>query len=494
MAILPIDTSFLPIAKDTFGTKSALDLFHKVANEVPAYKDFLQKSNVQHDKIKTIADFQKYIPVSDKSNYITQYPLHMLCWKGDLFSNQIIASSSGTMGQSFFWPRGHLQESEGVEIHEGIYRDIFEADRRKTLVVVCFSMGEWVAGLFTATTTLGVANRGYHINVITPGLEQATVLRSIKTLGQYYDQIILAGYPPFLKDILDEGRQAGINWSKHSIKFLMAGEGISEEWRDYILKEVRATNPYSDAVNIYGSADATIYGHETPLSILVRRMYNQRPKLRQAVFGTSNLSSLVQYYPTRRYFETVEGSLIVTACAGIPLVRYDTQDKGQIHTFNTLVRPIQEKFTQKVYEVGVRTKRWERLPFVYLQGRPNTVTTIYSVNIYAENIKAALVDKKIRKWLTGRFTMATKYFSNMDQYFALNVELAKGVRPQQVDRKLLLDIIIKKICRLNAEYSYLYKSIHKKAEPKIEFVLWGDPAYFSRSGKHKWVEKNNGAS
>ncbi len=483
-------SSYYPsVRQDKFVAKKTLNLFHQAAKEIPAYKDFLQKENVQPGKIKTLEDFQKYVPITDKDNYITQYPLHMLSWGGDLFSNQIIASSSGTTGQPFFWPRGILQDNEGIESHEVIYRDIFKADHLKTLVVVCFSMGEWVAGFFTATSTLGVASRGYKLNVVTPGLERASAVRSIKTLGHYYDQVIIAGYPPFLKDILDEGRQSGINWSKLNVKLLMAGEGFSEEWRDYIIKEVGATNPYTDAINIYGCADATMLGHETPASILIRRIYNRSPRLRQEIFKTSNLSSLVQYYPMQRYFEAVDSSLIVTAQTGIPLIRYNTQDKGGIYTFEELVRPVQERFINRSQFLEPSLDRWKKLPFIYLHGRTGSVATIYSVNIYTENIKAVLVDKRVRQWVTGRFTMATKYLPNMDQSFVVNVELAKGVTRGQVDRKLLLEVMVKKICRLNAEYSYLYKSIRERAEPKIELIDWGDADYFSRDGKHKWVTK-----
>lgn len=476
--------------KNIPATTKTLDLFHRASKEIPAYKDFLQKEGVEPDRIKTLDDFATYVPPTDKKNYISHYPLHMLNWNGDLFSNQIIASSSGTTGEPFFWPRGAVQDREGIEAHERIYRDIFHVDTLKTLVVVCFSMGEWVAGLFTATATMGVANLGYKINVITPGLERVTALRSIKALAHYYDQIIIAGYPPFVKDILDEGKETGIKWSKLNTRLLMAGEGINEEWREYILKEAGSTNPYTDAINIYGSADATMLGHETPVSILIRRLYNNSPRLRQETFGTSNLSSLVQYDPAHRYFEAVDDSLVVTADAGIPLLRYDTQDKGGLYSFDELVQPIQERFMARSRSYAVGLDHWRHLPFIYLHGRTSSVATIYSVNIYAENIKAALVDKQIRQWVTGRFTMATKYLDNMDQSLVINVELAKDVPASHVDIALLRDVIVKKVCKLNAEYKFLHKSVPKKVEPKIELIAWGDERYFSRDGKHTWVAKD----
>src|SRR5688572_23662116 len=103
--------------KDDFAAKKTLELFHRASKNIPAYKDFLQKHDVRPETIKTIEDFGKYVPITNKSNYITQYPFHMLCWNGDLFSNQIISSSSGTMGQSFLWPRGTVQDNEGIDAH-----------------------------------------------------------------------------------------------------------------------------------------------------------------------------------------------------------------------------------------------------------------------------------------------------------------------------------------------------------------------------------------
>ena len=46
--------------------------------------------------------------------------------------------------------------------------------------------------------------------------------------------------------------------------------------------------------------------YETPLSILMRRFYNQRPKLRSEFFGTEMTPSIVQYDPRRRHFDNFD--------------------------------------------------------------------------------------------------------------------------------------------------------------------------------------------
>ena len=76
---------FIRQKKEPFWLKEregrALALFHRAAEGVPAYKDFLAKNRIQHEKVTTWQDFQLVPPVS-KKNYLQQYPLEMLCWDG----------------------------------------------------------------------------------------------------------------------------------------------------------------------------------------------------------------------------------------------------------------------------------------------------------------------------------------------------------------------------------------------------------------------------
>ena len=63
----------------------ALELFHRAARDVPAYRDFLGKNRVSALKIKTFEDFQ-YVPPINKKNYLRKYPPEKLIWGGK-FSN-----------------------------------------------------------------------------------------------------------------------------------------------------------------------------------------------------------------------------------------------------------------------------------------------------------------------------------------------------------------------------------------------------------------------
>ena len=64
-------------------------LFHKAAENVPAYKDFLKQNKINPDKIKTWEDFQK-VPIGTKSNYLRKYSLEKLCWNGTLDNKTVV--------------------------------------------------------------------------------------------------------------------------------------------------------------------------------------------------------------------------------------------------------------------------------------------------------------------------------------------------------------------------------------------------------------------
>lgn len=470
------------------GEKAALAYFHRTAKNVPAYKNFLEKENINPAKIRTYGDFKKYVTPIDKKNYLTQYPLSDLCEDGNLFNNRIISVSSGSSGVPFYWPRGAQQDNDGVEMHTKIFDDIFNMDHQSTLVVICFSMGTWIAGSFTTASAFGYADMGRPVNIVTPGLEKGEAINAIKNLSPNYDQVLLVGYPPFIKDIIEEGKQAGIKWKDVKTRLLMAGEAFSEEWRDYVLKLIHSDNPFYDSVNIYGSADAGMLGNETPLSILARRVYNKNPRMRQRVFKTDILPSLVQFDPTRRFFEEVGGELVFTAESGIPLVRYNIKDTGGVLSASEVMDPIKEKALKLAGQHGIDVKQWQ-MPFVYLNGRKDFSVTIYAVNIYPENIKAALIDPRVRRFATGRFTMATMNYSDMDQYFEINVELAKDFTATAQQQAIVEQTIQEKLLKLNAEFHKLHSAIGAKALPHVHLVQFGDPDYFSRGVKHKWVKK-----
>jgi phenylacetate-coenzyme A ligase PaaK-like adenylate-forming protein len=153
---------------------------------------------------------------------------------------------------------------------EQVFHDSFATDERRTLAVVCFALGTWVGGMFTTSCCRALAAKGYPITLATPGNNREEIWRVVKALAPQFDQTVLLGYPPFLKDVIDGGIAAGIDWKPYKVKLVMAGEVFSEEWRSLVAERLGSTDICYDSASLYGTADAGVLGNETPLSICIR--------------------------------------------------------------------------------------------------------------------------------------------------------------------------------------------------------------------------------
>jgi phenylacetate-CoA ligase len=460
---------------------SVTEFARAMAERVPAYRDFLRSAGWQAKDI-TSAEAVATLPWVDKANYLTQYDTADLSWDGDPFRSDLISVSSGSSGEPFFWPRGRAQAREGVDLHERIFTESFASHERTTLVVVCFSMGTWIAGTFTTESALGLAQRGHKMHIATPGIEKDEALRVIQRLGGNYDQIVIAGYPPFVKDILDLGITRGLDWSALRVRLLLAGETFSEEWRDHVVGLLGpGADPLTDVINIYGSADAAILGHETATSIAVRRGLWNQPTAAADIFGEGPMPSLVSVDMRIRHFETCDGELLLTVSSGLPLTRYNFHDRGAVHTVGGLL-----PFASSDGAVA-QPEDNERL--VSVHGRSDHTATIYAVNVYPETIKIALLHPRLVGLVTGKFVMATKNERDHSQYLELVIERAPEQIPGPHEEPLIREVVHQELRRLNAEYAKLHTAIGDDAVPRIVLAATNDTVHFGDGVKQRWTAK-----
>lgn len=474
------------------GEIMTLSLFREMARRVPAYCDFLRTNKIDPAKIRSLQDL-KHVPWIDKDNYLNNYPLSALCWDGKL-SAPIISCSSGSTGDPFFWPRSSHIELETTYIYELFLRYFFDIDKLSTLLINGFSMGLYVAGTFTLNCCMRLAQKGYPLTIITPGVNKEEYLRIAQRLFPHFGQVILAGYPAFTKDILEEGESRGIRWGRKKIRLLFGGEGFTENWRSYVYRKAGITpkDYLVSSMNTYGSADAAILGHETPLSIFVRRTIGDDPSLCERFFGERRLPSIEQYYPFLRFFETEGNELIFSARTCIPLLRYNIHDHGSIISFSRALEILTSLgYSSQYLKEHIDPHLMWHLPFVYLFGRSDSTATFYGLKVYPENVGAALETKALRSICSGKFLMSTEYRKNQEQYLLIDVELSKNVEPTRELCKNVANVIVRTLRTCNLEYNHLYESIGGRAMPKIEVSRYGEKSYLTDVAKQKLVLKNS---
>lgn len=468
------------------GEKRAIALFHATAEHVPAYKDFLKKNKIKPSKVKSLSDF-KQVPYIDKENYLRAYSLDQLSWYGNLPSAQMISVSSGSSGQPFFWPRGQILDAETALEHELFLTSFFELDKRSTLFIVCFAMGMYVAGPVTMKSVLSMGEKGYPVTVVTPGYSPDDVLSIIPSLASKYDQVVLAGYPPYIKEIIDQGIDRGIKWEDIHLRFLLAGEGFNETWRTYVAELAGNQSPVFDFLNLYGSADAAVLAHETITSIVVRRRIAEDIKSRKKIFKDERLPSLLQYHPEHKFFECEDEELIFTTTGGIPLVRYNIHDRGGILKRQDIIDtlPKMEKYFD---ELKSNNQLWN-LPFIYAFGKSDQTAILYGANVYPENIRYALEEEGLRQYCTGKIIMYTDLDNNKDQRLYIEAECANGTKPTKRLTQKIAGRILETLLDINSEYRVVHQGIGERTEPNVRLFHNNDERFRSGKVKHSWTKK-----
>jgi phenylacetate-CoA ligase len=463
---------------------SALELFHAVARDVPAYRTFLERAGVDVDAVRTTADFAR-LPTTTKDNYHRAFPLHLLCRDGRLDACDFVALSSGSTGEPSGWPRFIADEMGTAMRFEQVLGDAMSAARTRTLGVICFALGSWVGGMYTTAACRHIAAKGYPLTLVTPGNHRTEILRVIRALAPSFEQIVLFGYPPFLKDVIDAGRSEDIGWERYSVRLVTAGEVFSEDWRSLVCDRLGQKDPHLRTASMYGTADGGVLANETPLSIRIRQFLADRPDAARELFGEARLPSLCQYDPLHRYFEEDHGELLFTGDGGAPLVRYRILDRGGVIGFHDLIAFLKDHGSDPVGELrGEGSIPTRQLPFVYVFGRSNFALSFYGANVYPENVAIALERPDAARHITGKFVMEVARNSDQDPALRVVVELAQNVATgAEFASDLALAIRIE-IERVNSEFLHYVPS--ERRTPVVELLPFGHPDYFPVGVKHRY--------
>lgn len=462
------------------GAAQVLALARAVRARVPAYRAHLPATTPA--EIDTLEAF-RLLPLLSKEDYYRAHPLQELCWDGQLAETEMVALSSGSTGEAAVWPRTAAHEADTAIRFEQVFADSFRARERSTLAVVCFALGTWVGGMFTAQCLRLLALKGYRITTATPGNHPAEIARVLRLLAGEYDQVVLLGYPPFLRDVLEGLPGQGVALRPGTVRLVFAGEGISEAWRTLLCRKL-GTDPLSDTASIYGTADAGVLAVETPLSIALRRWIAERADVQQQVFGRARLPMLFQYDPASRFFERHGEELVFSGDGGVPLVRYRILDQGGVAPSSRFVRQL-AALGCPIDAAAPLFARRAQLPFVWVFGRTHIAVSLDGANIYPEHILPALERPPLSDRLSGRFVMEVRSDPDQQPFLFLTLELLPGHHPQEAFAAEAAALVRAQLESCNSEFAaYVPPS---RRTPHLQLCLWHDAAQFPPGVKHRYV-------
>ncbi|WP_216912754.1 phenylacetate--CoA ligase family protein [Nocardia noduli] len=393
-------------------------------------------------------------------------------------------TSSGTSGRPTYWPRGLASLAQGEELFDRLFGARTSTGSGNTLVVVCFAMGTWTGGTYALLGLVGTRARGRDISVVTPGIDLDAALDAMATLGPLYDKVVLAGYPPYVRDVLDRAPEHVL---RQNIHLFVGGESTSETWRDYVLKRIgRVTEP-ARVLAGYGSSDTGFVGCETSLTVAVRRAARTDHALATALFGRcagdhTTMPTLVEYDPELCFVQTdVDGYLLFTLDGITPLIRYRVNDRGEVidsDRFAETLRSTGHRDLADIVPPGVG--------YLLMYGRTDVAAIYCSANIYPDPIRAALYDSTVSEFLSGKFILDTIGDDHGRDTLRLRVEARQGTASDTVPVDRVRAVVVDSLIRTNSEYRILHERLGATAEPVIVTEPFGT-AEFTPGIKHREV-------
>ncbi len=439
--------------------KKLLEGFKYIAKTLPAYKKFLKKKGVDPRKIKTLEDFKK-IPHTNKQNYVLKYDLKERIIDqrfNDIFS---IERSSGYSGVPIYWPR--LPEEDETTRRHFEFGLVYHAQlsKYKTLFIVCFAMGTWPSGEKVSRLIREIAKkREYKLAVINPGPNIQETLEILQKIGPHYEHIIIAGYPPFLKNLIEEGISQKIDFSKFKITLVAGGEDNTEGWRDHLASMLNVKIDAPGIPKIYSNYGVVDVGLGTalefPLTVIIRRLAHKDRGLCKLLFGHEHVPMLFQYNPLLHYLEEENGEVLVTCYNSTPVIRYEIKDRGGVIPFKKMTSLLKDygiDILDILESKGFARKNVIKLPFFYVYGRSDGTIIFRGANIYVENFQTALSDPKLINYHTGRFEVEKITNQNGDPDLLITIELKPQITPDDNLKKLFKEIIFESLKKYNSEF------------------------------------------
>ncbi|MFA5991459.1 MAG: hypothetical protein WC794_04410 [Candidatus Doudnabacteria bacterium] len=463
-----------------------LRVFNMMAKNVTAYHKFLILNKTNPNQVNSFLDFYK-IPQIFKKNYFYKYPFSEISTKNS-FPNSpaVMTSTSGSTGVPTYFAR-----NEKIDFQYSIIAEYFLKNGKKgsSLLIDCFGMGVWIGGLITYQAFRNVALRGYPVSILTPGINKKEIFHCLKNLAPNFDNIILAGYPPFIKDIIDESKKEGISLKQFNIRLIFAAESFTENFREYVSKNCGIKDAFRDTLNIYGSAELGAMAHETPTSIFIRKIAISHPEVYSSLFKKSRIPTLAQYNPMFINFTTENNEILITSDNIVPFCKYKIGDLGGTYYLSEIIVAFSKYGIDLKHEAKNAGIKLENMPFVYIYERSDFSTTLYGLQIYPQTIKLAIEDSKLEKYLSGKFTLETFFDKQNNQSLKINLELKSQKYPSHKLYLLTEKLILKKLLETNSEFKELTSMISfKRIKPKLVFWNFNDPNYFKSGIKQQWIK------
>ena len=355
---------------------------------MPAYKRLLKEKGVSPCSIKDIATFKRFAPIINKDIF-SKYDIADLCLGGKLDKMKTAFLSSG-FSNNFSYSVLNNNELGGAGFMCDTMLDhSFDISKKRTFWISALGMGVKVY-----TNIIPLAETS-----VRPDM----VLALVKKFSKYFEQLIIIGNVFFIKEVIEDGIDRGINWKDKRVNFIIGEDWFPENYRTYLLHLIGENNIVMANFGI-SELGPSLFS-ESPCTIRIRQLAEKNPAFRSDLFGkgTDICPELLHHHSFQTFLEEIDGEFAFTTLnpkATIPLIRYNSEDEGKIYPYDQL-RKILTKNNYQNYAPRLK------LPVVSLMGRKDKFIELNNVFFTPEQVKTGIYnDFESAAATTGYFRMS----------------------------------------------------------------------------------------
>ena len=421
---------------------------------MPAYRQLLSEHGEPQVHLRGLAPDFSTLPITDKESYVRRFSTEDRCRHGHIPANGVVIDeSSGTSGTPNNWVRGPEERADVDKLLQVALRQVFGPG--PLFIINAFALGPWATGMAVSMATVDVAV------LKSVGPDVSKIESTLRHFGPRHRYLVL-GYPPFLKQLVDEAR---VDWSQYDCAAAVGGEGMSEALRSYLLRSFRAV--YSS----FGAADLDInIAAENDFTIALRRQLAVRPELRAALKlpSHSSLPMVFQYNPLDYVIESSEtGELIISICRDrttAPKLRYNLHDLGCVVRFPDVARALADVKLRP----GDLAHRHLDLPLLFHYGRSDATVAFYGTNVAPSDVQEVIYSLPELAERVSAFALLLGEDEGANKTLSFAFELSAGAGPP-ADVEAVRARFLGRLAEVNQDYRESAHFIPRDKEPKLEF-------------------------
>jgi phenylacetate-CoA ligase len=454
--------------------EEAWKIFNNMYHSSKAYQKFIQEKLRELNKSNIDELNWDEIPIITKKEFYSAYEFQEILPKDsykDIYTfYRSSGTTAGTTGRGFFWPQLKSDFLNNLDHNKNNIIDLLNLKQKSTLFIIGLSLGSWAGGeqLSFYLKDLALKNN-LSLSVFSPGNMHAEIVEIIEKLQHDFEQIIIALCPSAIFYLERLANSLNIRLPLEKITFFVGGEPFPETLRTDLQKRSQKSNYEPSIVSIYGSADAGIMGMESKQLIIMRQLIAKTPEMAKLLgFTPSAIPNLfhLRVNHSKIYLEEINNELVITKWQGLPLIKYNIQDKCKFFSWEKLCL-IAASFDKSEEDLWIKRATEIDGEIFAIWGRSKGCIFLCGSNIFETMLQEVVFNSSLSKIITGSFVVWVELM-NGRQTLHWQIELKNGEQEPKYD---IHSEFVKLLSEQQPEFADDYEKFYRPFENEGMYIF-----------------------